>query len=58
LSHGSGVGAGSAATTQATTGPPDSINGPAARPASPGQGIRGGAGEGPAVRGAGGASHG
>jgi len=50
--------AGSAATRQAATGPPDRTNGPSPRPASPGRGVRGGAGEGSAVRGARGASRG
>ena len=57
-SQGSGAGTGSAATRQTATNPPAGSNGSAVRPASPGQGTRGGAGEGPAVRGAGGASHG
>ena len=57
LSHSSGGGAGSAATRQAAASPPGRTNGPAPRPASPGQGLRGRAGEGSARRGAGGPSH-
>ena len=57
-SPGSGGGAGSAATRQATTGQQPRPNGASARPAPPGQGVRGGAREGSAVRGArGGAPH-
>ena len=57
-SQGSGGGAGGAATRQAATGPQPRPNGVSAQPASPGQGVRGGAGERSAVRGAGGgASH-
>ncbi len=55
---GSVGGAGSAPTRRAATSPPDRTNGPSPQPASPGQGVRGGAGESSAVRGAGDASHG
>ena len=50
----SGAGTGGSATRQAATNPQIGTNGPSPRPASPGQGVRGGAGEGSAVRGAGG----
>ena len=57
-SQGSGVGAGGAATRQAATGPQPRPNGASAPPAPPGRGVRGGAVEGSAVRGArGGASY-
>ena len=59
LSHRSGGGAGSAATRQAATTPQTGTNGPSPRPASPGQGVRRGAADGSAARGAsGGPSHG
>ena len=60
LSPSSGGGAGSVATRQAATSPPgrtDGPNGPAPRPAPSGQGLGGRAGEGSALRGAGGPSH-
>ena len=50
LSHGSG--GESAANRQATTSPPARANGPSPRPAPPGQGLREGAANGSAVRGA------
>ena len=48
----SSPGTGSAATRQAATSPPAGTDGPSPRPASPGHGVRGGAGEGSALRGA------
>ena len=58
LSHGSGPGTRSAATRQAATNPPLGRDGSSPRPASPGDGIRGRAGQGSAVRGAGDPSRG
>jgi hypothetical protein len=55
---GTGGGTASAATRQAATNPAAGSNESAVRPASPSQGVRGGAGKGSAVRGAGSASHG
>jgi hypothetical protein len=59
LSHGSSPGTGSVATRKAASTPPAGRDGSSPRPASPGEGARGGVGEGSAVRGArGGAPHG
>ena len=57
-SRGSDAGTGSGATRRATTSPPAGRDESPPRPESPGQGVRGGTGEGSAVRGARGGSHG
>ncbi len=57
-SQGSGGGTGSPATRRAASGSQAGTNGSSTRPPSPGQGVRGGAGQGSAVRGARGLSHG
>ena len=57
LLDGSGGGARSAATRQAATRPPAGSNGSSPRPAPPGQGLGGRAGEASGLRGAGGPSH-
>jgi len=58
LSHGSRVRAGSPATKQAASGAPAGRDGSSPRPAPPRPGVRGGSGEGSAVRGTGGGSRG